>query len=126
MACAFADRYDAGDFTGAGMFLHKELLQHHHNRLRYAYEKEGEQAKVASHQKTAYDQKTRDALLLPGEWVLVRESRVRDSRAKGRGKLTDWWEGTKYVIVHQPNSDLLVYIIKPESGEGLKRVLRRN
>lgn len=56
-----------------------------------------------------------------GSWVLV-----RDVQRQGKGKLSDWWEATPYVVERQRDADLPVYVIRPEGRLGHKRVLHRN
>ncbi|XDV48519.1 hypothetical protein PO909_017918 [Leuciscus waleckii] len=51
-----------------------------------------------------YDRTARDAPLLPGERVLV-----LDNRRQGKGKLSDRWEQTPYVVVSRSRPDLPVY-----------------
>ena len=56
----------------------------------------------------------------PGDLCLVRQKVF-----KGKHKISDHWENTKYVIVEwQPN--LPVYTIKPWQEEGQTQVVHRN
>lgn len=97
-------------------------VQAHHQRLQAAYQKAWEQGgQAAAHQKKQYDCSAKEAPLLPGERVLV-----KDQRARSRGKLTDKWEASPYVVVSQPRPENPVYIVSQEHGKGRERVLHRN
>ena len=44
----------------------------------------------------------------------------------GKHKLADLWEQDPYIVMNQPNSDIPVYTVKKENGEGKPRTLHRN
>lgn len=113
-------------FLGTSPARHMEpqtdWVRSHHQRLRYAHQKAIEQAeKARAHQKRVHDRRPQSTPLLSGERVLLKQRGERDW-----GKLTDYWEDEVYVIVRQPNIELPVYVVKPESGEGPEKVLHRN
>ena len=45
---------------------------------------------------------------------------------QGTHKLTDKWSQEVYVVVKQPNFDIPVYEVKPETGSGRAQVLHHN
>ena len=99
-----------------------EWVSQHHERLQYAYQKVSENLWAAADKnKRLYDRTTRDAPLLPGERVLV-----QDSRRQGKGKLSNRWDPQPYVIIHRHGPDLPVYTLRPEGKSGPERVLHRN
>lgn len=66
----------------------------HHQRLQSAYERvSGQINRAALKNKRLYDRTAREAPLLPGERVLV-----RDNRRQGKGKLSDRWEAQPFVV----------------------------
>lgn len=109
----------SGDsFSGTvGSWVH-----HHHNRLLTAYKQAQAQAQKSQMvQKRGFDRRVKGAPLLPGQRVLV-----LNKRSRVRGKLENKWEADPYVIVSQPNPDLPVFVVKPETSLGEERVLHRN
>lgn len=99
-----------------------EWVSQHHQRLHSAYQRVTKHlAMAAARNKRLYDRTAHDCPLLPGEWVLV-----RDNRRKGKGKLSDRWEPTPYVVVGRRGPDLPVYKVRPEGKPGPDRVLHRN
>lgn len=78
-------------------------------------------AAAAAKNKRLYDHTAHDAPLLPGERVLV-----RDSRLQGKGKLSHRWEARPYVVVSCQGPDMPVYKICPEGQPGPERVLHWN
>lgn len=99
----------------------QDWVQNHQQRLHYAYKKAGElNAEAGQHQKRQHDKNWLLSPLVIGERVLV-----RNTGPKGQGKLANYWDGAPYVVVGQPNLDLPVYVLKPESGLGRERVLHR-
>ncbi|KAK3735702.1 hypothetical protein QZH41_001318 [Actinostola sp. cb2023] len=88
-------------------------------RLNVAYDLATKNAQVASKRnKVRYDAKRREAKLLPGDRVFVRNSTPS-------GKLDNKWEKEVYVVDKKPNElqDIPVYIIRREDGVGRKRTL---
>ena len=77
--------------------------------------------KARSKQKEGYDIRTRGATLELGDRVLVKVV-AHD----GKHKIADRWEDDVYIIMDQPNTDVPVYTVQKESGEGRKRTLHRN
>lgn len=99
-----------------------EWVSNHHQRLHLAYEQVSSRIERAAWKnKRLYDQTAREAPLLPGERVLV-----KDSRRQGKGKLSDRWEPRPYVVQRQPRPDQPVYVLRPDGGTGPERVLHRN
>lgn len=83
----------------------------HHSRLENARQQ----------QKMNHDKCPMSTPLLPGERALLRQRGT-----KSGGKLSDVWESVPYVIVKQPNPDLPVFVVKPETGQGSEKVLHQN
>lgn len=99
-----------------------EWVGRHHQRLHFAYEQVTKQIQTAGvRNKRLYDRTARDAPLLPGERVLV-----RDNRRQGKGKLSDRWETIPYVVQSQQRPGQPVYTIRPEGKPGPDRVVHRN
>lgn len=99
-----------------------DWVDRHHQRLHSAYERVTDRINVAAAKnKWLYDRMAREALLLPGERVLV-----RDNRRQGKGKLSDRWEALPYVVQCQQNPDQPVYTIRPEGKPGPEQVVHRN
>ncbi|KAK3715795.1 hypothetical protein QZH41_001223 [Actinostola sp. cb2023] len=97
-----------------------KFVENLRKRLNLAYDLATKNAQVASKRnKVRYDAKRREAKLLPGDRVLVRN--VTPS-----GKLDNKWEKEVYVVDKKPNEDIPVYIIRREDGVGRKRTLHRN
>lgn len=44
----------------------------------------------------------------------------------GKHKLADKWSEDVYIVTEQPNSDIPVYKVKQETGEGVEKTLHRN
>ena len=99
-----------------------EWVGRHHQRLHFAYEQVSKRIQTAGEKsKRLYDRTAREAPLLPGERVLV-----RDNRRQGKGKLSDRWEATPYVVCRQQRPGQPVYTIRPEGKSGPDRVVHRN
>jgi len=97
-----------------------KFVENLRKRLNLAYDLATKNAQVASKRnKVRYDAKRREAKLLPGDRVLVRNSTPS-------GKLDNKWEKEVYVVDKKPNEDIPVYIIRREDGVGRKRTLHRN
>lgn len=77
-------------------------------------------AKVAEKNKTSFDKRITPSVLDIGYRALVKNVRIR-----GKHKLADKWESTVHVVVKRA-SDLLIYTVKPETGEGPLRTLHRD
>ena len=77
--------------------------------------------KARRKQKKYYDLKARAAKLTIGDRVLIKIL-VHD----GKHKLSDRWADEVYVVTEQPNSDIPVYKVRKENGEGIEKVLHRN
>ncbi|KAL2077722.1 hypothetical protein ACEWY4_027226 [Coilia grayii] len=99
-----------------------EWVGQHHQRLHDAYRRVSEHlGTAAAKSKRLYDRTAREAPLLPGERVLV-----RDCRRSGKGKLSDHWENRPHVVVRRHHPDRPVYTVRPEGRPGPERVLHRN
>lgn len=99
-----------------------DWVNRHHQQLLNAYQRvSGHLSAAAAKNKRLYDRTAREAPLLPGERVLV-----RDNRRPGKGKLSDRWESTPYVVEHRQGPDAPVYSVRPEGKPGPIRVLHRN
>lgn len=111
-----------GTAGGEGEGSVTEWVGRHHHRLRFAYEQVNKRIQAAGEKnKRLYDRTARDAPLLPGERVLV-----RDNRRLGGGKLSDRWEARPYVVQRQQRPGQPVYTIRPEGKPGPDRVVHRN
>ncbi|CAH1267237.1 Hypp3714 [Branchiostoma lanceolatum] len=99
-----------------------EWVNDHWKRYKYAYDlaKEHTEAAKAS-QKKNYDRTAKTSPLLPGERVLILNKKHR-----GRHKLKDRWEAIPHIVESQPNSDIAVYVVSPERGDGPTRTLHRD
>ena len=65
--------------------------------------------------------RSRNSHLEPGDRVLVKRLAVQ-----GKCKLADRWEKVPYMVKEQLNSDIPVYVLRREDGQGAQRVLHRN
>lgn len=91
-------------------------------RLSYSYDLASRIAsKSRRRQKAVYDLKVRGASIDVGDRVLAKALAF-----DGKHKLADLWEDEVYVVVRQPNTDIPVFELESESGEGRPRVLHRN
>jgi hypothetical protein len=92
------------------------------SRLDHAYKVASEHLKQAKlKQKAQYDVRNRGAVVQPGDNVLVKQVGL-----KGKNKLADKWEQDVYIVVSQPNVDILVYRVQNQSKKGCIRTLHRN
>lgn len=90
--------------------------------LTQAYQLAKESAeKARQKQKGGYDTKIRGAIVKPGDRVLVKKLAF-----DGKHKLADRWEEHPYTVKSQPNTDIPVYVVRQENGEGRERTLHRN
>ena len=108
--------------TEADSMPKSKYIQEPRERLVRAYDlasKAAEKARIK--QKEGYDMRTRGATLELGDRVLVKVV-AHD----GKHKIADRWEDDVYIIMDQPNTDVPVYTVQKESGEGRKRTLHRN
>ena len=97
-------------------------MNRHHHQLLDTYRRVSDHLNTAAAKnKRLYDRTVREAPLLPGERVLV-----RDNRRPGKGKLSDRWEPTQYVVERRQGPDAPVYSVRPEGKPGPIRVLHRN
>ena len=72
-------------------------------------------------QKDRYDRRIRGAVLELGDRVLLCNVGLQ-----GTHKIADKWSQDVYVVEEQPNSDILVYEVKSETGSERVWVLHRN
>ena len=90
--------------------------------LKKAYELAESSVKCSqADQRNRYDRRIRGAVLELRDRVLLRNVGLQ-----GTHKEADKWSQDVYVVVEQPNSDIPVYEVKPETGSGRARVLHRN
>jgi len=71
--------------------------------------------------KKRYDLKSRATTLQVGDRVLLRNVGLQ-----GKHKIADRWDETVYLVHSQPNSEVPVYHIKPETGDGRTKTVHRN
>lgn len=91
-------------------------------RLEHAYEAAKTASKNIQHrQKMYYDQKAKGVGLREGDRVLVKVVAF-----DGKHKIADRWEDTPYIVLQQPNTNVPVFKVKREDGEGRCKTLHRN
>ena len=91
-------------------------------RLQYAYKVVSSEAqKSAERHKSQYDLKVRESTVDVGDRVLV-----RNVGFKGKHKLADKWDKDPYVVLDKPNSNIPVFKVQKQSGNGPVRTLHRN
>lgn len=105
----------------------KEFSSHYiaelKDRMKQAHELANAAAeKARSRQKNLYDIKVRGGTVKVGDRVLVKIV----AHEPGKHKLADRWEEVPYTVLSQPNSDIPVFKVKREDGEGRVRTLHRN
>ncbi|VDI51591.1 Hypothetical predicted protein [Mytilus galloprovincialis] len=95
-----------------------EWIIAHQNRLRYAYEKAGEQTKDrAEYRKTKHDEKRFNPEICVDDKVYIRNRGVH-----GRNKIQDTWSSTVYRVVRLSENTVTV---EPNDGAGVSRTLNR-
>ena len=72
----------------------------------------------AAQVKHHYDKKARSIVLIPGDQVLV-----RNTKKGGPGKIRSYWEDTIYKVVNRLKEDSPIYRVKPENGRGHQKIL---
>lgn len=111
-----------GISRGRGFREHTAYVTDLRKRLQMAFETARRAADEARRkQKSAYDLKTRSAVLHPGDRVLVRILAF-----DGKHKLSDKWEDKAYIVEARPNPEIPVYVVYLESDPRCKRTLHRN
>ena len=91
-------------------------------RLATAYKAANDASKVAVKRRAKYyNKKVRGISLDVGDLVLLKNVGL-----KGKHKLADKWRSEVYVVVEQPNTDIPVFKVHPERGEGADKILHRN
>ena len=99
-----------------------KYIQELKQKLLDAYKLAAQSAtKAQERQKDRYDLKTRGGKVDPGDKVLVKKVAF-----DGKHKLADRWEDDVYIVLDQPNSEIPVYNVQREDGQGRKRTLHRN
>lgn len=97
-------------------------VQNLKERLNYAYTIANTASKISqSRHKTLYDSKTKGVTLSTGDRVLVKVVAY-----DGKHKIADRWEDHPYVVISQPITDIPVYKVSREDGEGRCKTLHRN
>ena len=93
------------------------------DRLSHAYKLAAEASRQAqAKQKDNYDIRIRGADVQKGDRVLVKIVK----HPEGQHKLADVWEDVPYVVLDQPNTNIPVFSVVREDGEGRTRTLHRN
>ena len=101
---------------------HQDYADKLKERLKYAYEKAGEEARNKGQKyKRYYDQNVRHSSVEVGDRVLVRKVGI-----KGKHKLADIWESCTYIVQSQPMPDVPVYVVQKEGSKAKPRTLHRN
>lgn len=91
-------------------------------RLEFAYKIASREAdNSAVRHKHRFDRKVRETSVRVGDRVLIRNVGL-----KGKQKLADKWARDPYIVVSQPNSEIPVFRVKKEYGQGKTKVLHRN
>lgn len=110
---SFSDRKEQG-YNSFAENLRKSLLE--------AYAAATTEAdKARDNQKRTYDTRARGGTVEPGDRVLVKVL-----AHEGRHKLCNRWEKQPYRVVEKPNSDIPVFVVRREDGQGGDRTLHRN
>lgn len=92
-------------------------------RMRESYQLALDSSRIArGRQKALYDARVRGAVLAVGDRVLVRVLAF----GEGPHKLADRWDQMPHRVISQPNSEIPVYIVEREDGQGRRRTLHRN
>ncbi|CAG2247533.1 unnamed protein product [Mytilus edulis] len=95
-----------------------EWIIAHQNRLRYAYEKAGEQTKDrAEYRKNKHDEQRFNPEICVSDKVYIRNRGVH-----GRNKIQDTWSSTVYRVVRLSENTVTV---EPNDGAGVSRTLNR-
>ena len=90
--------------------------------LREAYRTANKAAtKSGRKAKRQYDRRVREAKLLPGDRVLVKNLGL-----KGKNKIADIWSEHVYVIREQPDGSIPVFRVQRMDGKGDVKTLHRN
>ncbi|VDI74482.1 Hypothetical predicted protein [Mytilus galloprovincialis] len=95
-----------------------EWIIAHQKRLRYAYEKAGEQTKDrAEYRKNKHDEQRFNPEICVSDKVFIRNRGVH-----GRNKIQDTWSSTVYRVVRLSENTVTV---EPTDGAGVSRTLNR-
>ena len=90
----------------------------HQKRLRYAYDKAGEQTQDhADYRKAVHDKRLYNPELCVGDKVFIRNRQV-----KGRNKIQDSWDSTVFRVLRLTENTVSV---EPDDGAGVSRTLNR-
>ena len=94
-----------------------EFVSDLQNKIKDAFEMVNKNAtKSREKQKKDYDLKARAAKLIVGDRVLV-----KILAQDGKHKLSDKWSDELYLVTEQTNSDISIYKVKREDGEGIEK-----
>ena len=91
-------------------------------RLDFAYKAAARESdKTGQKNKSHYDLGVRNSILDTGDRVLIRKVGLR-----GKHKLADRWDKDSYIVLDKPDSNIPVYKVQKEFGEGSVKTLHRN
>ncbi|XP_056022199.1 uncharacterized protein K02A2.6-like [Ostrea edulis] len=92
------------------------------SKIQKAYELAADASeKARTKQRDTYNTKVRGGTVKVGDRVLVKIVAF-----DGKHKLADRWEQEPYTVIVQPNSDITIFTVRRENGEGRTRTLHRN
>ena len=91
-------------------------------RLDFAYKAVARESdKKGQKNKSHYDLGVRNSILDTDDRVLIRKVGLR-----GKHKLADRWDKDSYIVLDKSDSNIHVYKIQKEFGEGSVKTLHRN
>lgn len=107
--------------TNTNKLSHSQYVSDLKYRLEQSYKIANSTAqKNADRNKIRFDRRVVDSTLEVGDWILVRNVKLR-----GKNKLADKWEEDVYIVLKKAG-DMPVYTVKPECKSGPVRTLHRD